>query len=172
MSFIIPFRTFINQTAFIMDDQNIHRLISLKRYECPPPNAVEDFIVEFHRRQRVELLSPSFWKMFKERVALLLADFKVPKMAYVTTTALALLVAFFILRSENFDFSKTSEPNNPSSYRTSTGLDQAPSPVIIERALPLSLDINSEDRNDDSVVSPLSFILEKKQLQKGSPLIF
>ena len=35
-----------------MDEQKIQRLMQLKRYECPPVNAVENFIEEFQRRQR------------------------------------------------------------------------------------------------------------------------
>ena len=41
-----------------MDDefQDLQRLLRLKRHEVPPPAYFEDFMAEFHRRQREELL--------------------------------------------------------------------------------------------------------------------
>ena len=38
------------------DDNEIGRLLRLKRYEQPPPGYFENFLHEFHRRQRDELL--------------------------------------------------------------------------------------------------------------------
>ena len=39
------------------DNNEIGRLLRLKRYEQPPPGYFENFLHEFHRRQRDELLA-------------------------------------------------------------------------------------------------------------------
>ena len=38
------------------DENEIGKLLRLKRYEQPPPGYFENFLHEFHRRQRDELL--------------------------------------------------------------------------------------------------------------------
>jgi hypothetical protein len=38
------------------DDNEIGKLLRVKRYEQPPPGYFENFLHEFHRRQRDELL--------------------------------------------------------------------------------------------------------------------
>src|SRR5207244_7194903 len=45
------------------DDNEIGRLLRLKRYEQPPPGYFENFLHEFHRRQRDELLRQPLWKI-------------------------------------------------------------------------------------------------------------
>ena len=155
-----------------MDEQKIQRLMQLKRYECPPVNAVENFIEEFQRRQRAELLRPSLLELIQERLAKVIAEFQVPKMAYVLTTVTAVLVSLFILRSENFIGADRGFLNPPASYQTSSGGNQDAFPVTIQRATPMTLDINSSDRDDDSVVFPLSYILEKSHTHQRSPLVF
>jgi len=45
------------------DDREIARLLRLKRYEQPPPGYFENFLHEFHRRQRDELLRQPLWRI-------------------------------------------------------------------------------------------------------------
>ena len=47
----------------------MHKVIKLKRYEQPPEGYYEDFLREFHRRQRAELLNPSLSTLLLERAA-------------------------------------------------------------------------------------------------------
>jgi hypothetical protein len=49
------------------DDSEIARLLRLKRYEQPPPGYFENFLHEFHRRQRDELLRQPLWRICLER---------------------------------------------------------------------------------------------------------
>jgi hypothetical protein len=48
-------------------DNEIATLLRLKRYEQPPPGYFEDFLHEFHRRQRDELLRQPLWRICLER---------------------------------------------------------------------------------------------------------
>ena len=50
------------------DDREIARLLRLKRYEQPPPGYFENFLHEFHRRQRNELLRQPLWRICWDRM--------------------------------------------------------------------------------------------------------
>src|SRR5256886_17366666 len=49
------------------NDSEIARLLRLKRYEQPPPAYFENFLHEFHRRQRDELLRQPLWRICLDR---------------------------------------------------------------------------------------------------------
>ena len=49
------------------DDNEIAKLLRLKRYEQPPPGYFDNFLHEFHRRQRDELLRQPLWRICLER---------------------------------------------------------------------------------------------------------
>ena len=48
-------------------NDEIARLLRLKRYEQPPPDYFENFLYEFRRRQRDEFLRQSLWRICFER---------------------------------------------------------------------------------------------------------
>ncbi len=48
-------------------NDEIARLLRLKRYEQPPPAYFENFLSEFRRRQRDELLRQPVWRICFER---------------------------------------------------------------------------------------------------------
>jgi hypothetical protein len=49
------------------NDNEIARLLRLKRYEQPSPDYFENFLHEFHRRQRDELLRQPLWRICVDR---------------------------------------------------------------------------------------------------------
>src|ERR1700747_1885634 len=50
-----------------LDENEIGKLLRLKRYEQPPPGYFENFLHEFHRRQRDELLRQPLWRICVDR---------------------------------------------------------------------------------------------------------
>src|SRR5438270_2424020 len=50
------------------NENEITKLLRLKRYEQPPPGYFENFLHEFHRRQRNELLREPLWRICLDRV--------------------------------------------------------------------------------------------------------
>ena len=77
------------------DFSSLQTLLRLKRYETPPADSVEDFLFEFHRRQRAELLRRPLWRIALDRVESLFAvpTFAAPRLAYAGSCAVALTLA-------------------------------------------------------------------------------
>lgn len=57
------------------DFSDLQKLLRLKRYEQPPEGYFEDFLPEFHQRQRSELLKRSAHGLFLERLGTYFSGF-------------------------------------------------------------------------------------------------
>lgn len=75
--------------------QDVQRLIALKRFEQPPEGFVDDFLDEFHSRQRSELLQKSSRGLFWERLSTYIGEFGAAKWAYASVGACALFLGLF-----------------------------------------------------------------------------
>jgi len=79
------------------DDTEIARLLRLKRYEQPPPGYFENFLHEFHRRQRDELLRQPLWRICLDRAHNFMLQLDVRSLAsYPAAVAAVLLCAAVI----------------------------------------------------------------------------
>jgi len=79
---------------------DIQKLIRLKRYEQPPEDYFDDFLLEFQRRQRAEMLQRPLWQIAWERANLWLEGFRVPALAYASILVAALGVTGVIMNSQ------------------------------------------------------------------------
>jgi hypothetical protein len=61
---------------------DIQKLLRLKRYEKPPEGYFDDFLIEFQRRQRTELLRAPLHEILWDRATSWLDSVRVPSMAY------------------------------------------------------------------------------------------
>ena len=77
------------------DFENLQKLIALKRFEQPPEGFVEDFMREFHLRQREEANRRTSLELFWERVGGFFDRLSGPAWATVGAAA-ALLVASLV----------------------------------------------------------------------------
>jgi hypothetical protein len=68
----------------------IGRLLRLKRYEQPPPDYFENFLHEFRRRQRDELLRQPIWRICFERAEVFALRFNIRPLA---SAGIAVVVA-------------------------------------------------------------------------------
>ena len=82
------------------DNNEIGRLLRLKKYEQPPPGYFENFLHEFHRRQRDELLRQPLWKIALGRAQDFMMSLNVARIASypVAVTAVLLCAAVFSLK--------------------------------------------------------------------------
>jgi hypothetical protein len=79
------------------DDRGIARLLRLKRYEQPPPGYFENFLHEFHRRQRDELLRQPLWRICLERAHTFMLRLDVRSLASYPGAVAAVLVCAAII---------------------------------------------------------------------------
>lgn len=75
------------------DFTDLQRLLRLKSHEAPPPDFMEDFLLEFHQRQRAELLKRPLWRLAMDRMEGALSGFQVPRYAYATACGAVLIFA-------------------------------------------------------------------------------
>jgi hypothetical protein len=66
----------------MLDEKQLQKLIRIKRFEQPPPGYFDRALIEFHRRQREELLRRSATSLWWERFSSGLWNFRVPRYAY------------------------------------------------------------------------------------------
>lgn len=78
-----------------MNDEydEITKLMSLKRFERPPESFTEDFLVEFHQRQRRELLQKSSVSLFWERLMTHFEGWTAPNWGLAGAAAMVLVAA-------------------------------------------------------------------------------
>lgn len=88
---------------------DIHKLLRLKRYETPTPDYFERFIDEFNERQRAELLRQPTWQLLWERISGAFPEFHVPRLAYASVAAAAVVLSAIILVGH-----KEAAPTGPS----------------------------------------------------------
>src|SRR4051795_12482875 len=79
------------------DDSEIARLLRLKRYEQPPPGYFENFLHEFHRRQRDELLKEPIWRIALQRSQDFLFRLNIPGLASYPALATALVICAAVI---------------------------------------------------------------------------
>ena len=131
------------------DDRDIATLLRLKRFEQPPPGYFEDFLHEFHRRQRDELLREPLWRICLQRAHDFMFKLNVPSLTSYPAAATALLIFAAVI---SIKVHQTSRPN------------------FSENRQVTSIPVNSE--NEWTLASPVSAtrVLSTKPLRSNSML--
>jgi hypothetical protein len=80
-----------------LNDEQIGKLLRLKKYEQPPAGYFENFLHEFHRRQRDELLKEPVWRIATQRVQDFLFRLNIPGLASYPAMATALVVCAAVI---------------------------------------------------------------------------
>src|SRR5215475_7953349 len=80
-----------------LNDNEIGKLLRLKRYEQPPPGYFENFLHEFHRRQRDELLRQPIWSVMWQRLSDSLFRLNIPSLTSMPAAAAAVLVCALVV---------------------------------------------------------------------------
>lgn len=82
------------------NDNEISKLLRLKRYEQPPQGYFDSFLHEFHRRQRDELLRQPLWRICMDRVRDFVFQFNLSTLTSspVAVTAVVICAGILSLR--------------------------------------------------------------------------
>src|SRR3982750_1637705 len=75
-----------------LNEEQIGKLLRLKKYEQPPPGYFENFLHDFHRRQRDELLKEPIWRIALQRSQDFLFRLNIPGLASYPAMATALVI--------------------------------------------------------------------------------
>jgi hypothetical protein len=156
-----------------MSDESLHHIIRLKRYEQPPEGYYEDFLREFHLRQRAELLKPSLSTLLLERLSSLMLEFRVPAVAWAGVTAVAVVASVAILKVAPSATSGVSPSSYAVSYSTlSAQTPYSQTPVTIQKMQPVSLRVDTPSAGASSQIFPPSYLLQARPASHESPLSF
>jgi len=77
--------------------EDIQRLIRLKRFEKPEEGFTENFLQQFHQRQRAEMLKQSSVELFWERATTLWENLLVPKWSLVAAAVAVCAMSLWVL---------------------------------------------------------------------------
>jgi len=80
----------------MLDEQQLQKLLRIKRFEQPPPWYFDRALIEFHRRQREELLPRSATSIWWERFVSGLGNFRVPSYTFGAAFGAFVVVATIV----------------------------------------------------------------------------
>ena len=130
------------------NDNEIARLLRLKRYEQPPPGYFENFLHDFHRRQRDELLRQPLWRICFERAHNFVSQLDIRTLAPYSTAVAAVFVAAALFSLKVYQ--------HPDATR-----------VAVQSPPILSAPVNAEE--EWSLASPVSTHIFKPQPVRSFP---
>ncbi|MFZ4774175.1 MAG: hypothetical protein ACOYM3_02350 [Terrimicrobiaceae bacterium] len=115
-------------------EEQISKLLKLKRYEQPAPGYFDDFLRDFQARQRAELIRQPLWEIVWDRISSIAPGFQVPRLAYASIVALAVAASAVIMLKPAAPVSGGHLAVNSSSLSLTS-----PQPVTIGESVPLAM---------------------------------
>jgi len=80
----------------MLGEQQLQKLLRIKRFEQPPPGYFDRALIELHQRQREELLRRSATLIWWERFVSGLGNFRIPSYAYGAALGVFVVVATIV----------------------------------------------------------------------------
>jgi len=90
--------------------ENIQRLIRLKRFEQPGEGFTEDFLRQFHQRQRAEMLKQSSLELLWERATTWWNHLTAPKWGFAAAAAAACITGIWLIPGHKATVEVTTVP--------------------------------------------------------------
>ena len=131
---------------------DIQKLIRLKRYEQPREDYFEDFLLDFQRRQRAEMIQRPIWQIAWERANLWLESFRVPAMAYASILVTAVGITGIIVNSQSKSITPSVAVTSPASVNVTSSPPITPIQAVS--------------------TAPHSYVLEKQPVSYEAPFSF
>ena len=103
----------------------VEKLLHLKRYEHPPEGFYEQFLDDFHDRQRLEIMQRSAWSLFWDRVETWFWGVGTRKRVYLVGVAYAAVMIGFFIHSGSGDSQKNKGSGSESSTTVAYDIGRA-----------------------------------------------
>ena len=117
------------------DENEIGKLLRLKRFEQPPPGYFENFLHEFHRRQRDELLRQPVWSVLWQRLSDSLFRLNIPSLTSYPAAVAAALVCAAVLSLKVYQgpqVSETAMADSGALLSHESVIDQMPAERVVD----------------------------------------
>lgn len=145
----------------MMNEDQVSRLLRLKRFEQPPEGFHEEFLREFRRRQRVALMRPSLLERLRESLHEKLSALTPSVYAYASVIVVAFAISSVMLLEDSTPAS-TSQPTLAAGISLNT-----PPPVNIPDSL-----LQRSTKNPQSAALPAHYVLESRPVSYDAPFSF
>jgi hypothetical protein len=145
----------------MVEESDISKLLRLKRYEQPPPGYFDDFMHEFRRRQRADLLQRPTFEILWDRILSIAPTFRVPQLAYAAIVALALSASVFIVNQKPAHGVAVAAANTDALPAFSLTTSK---PVTISDTLPAAAQVGGS--------VPSHYVLQSRPVSNEQPLSF
>ncbi len=136
-----------------IDPTEVQKLLRQRRDVAPPhEDYFEDFLLDFQRRQRNEMLRRPTWEILRDRASAWLDGFRVPSMAYASIVAVAVGATTLLISGQD-------ESSNAPKFVTQSFTTPAP----------LSVPVAAVSTGADL---PPSYVLESRPVSNDRPFSF
>jgi hypothetical protein len=143
------------------EELNISELLRKKRYEEPPPEYFDQFLRDFRRRQRAELIQRPTWAIVWERIMALAPGFRVPQVAYAAIAVLAVSASTLLLVRQ------------PGSAQGVVAVAEAPATTFsLTTAKPVTIGETRTVSTRPNGSLPSHYVLQSRPVSNEKPLSF